>query len=163
MTAQIVHARIDYRLIHGQVITKWLKQCGADRIIIIDDNLSKDKFMGQIYKMAAPTGIQVDIVSVAQAKNLWLPNKTVKGRIFLLFKSIEMAIAAIGDGLRLNSLQLGGYEQKDDRKNVHYGIYMSTSDGEKLKGIAETGVRIYFQTIPGEEIEELDKILKKLN
>lgn len=57
MAAEIVHARIDYRLIHGQVITKWLKQCGANRIIIIDDGLSKDTFLGQVYKMAAPTEI----------------------------------------------------------------------------------------------------------
>ena len=77
MAAEIVHARIDYRLIHGQVITKWLKQCGANRIIIIDDGLSKDTFLGQVYKMAAPTSIQVDIVSVKQAANLWAPNKKI--------------------------------------------------------------------------------------
>ena len=88
MAAEIVHARIDYRLIHGQVITKWLKQCGANRIIIIDDTLSKDAFLGQVYKMAAPTGVQVDIVSVKQAANLWAPNKTVKGQIFILFQLI---------------------------------------------------------------------------
>lgn len=33
----IVHARIDYRLIHGQVITKWLKRSDANKIIVIDD------------------------------------------------------------------------------------------------------------------------------
>lgn len=72
MSANIVHARVDYRLIHGQVITKWLKQCDAKRIVIIDDKLSKDEFLGSVYKMAAPTGIKVDIISVDEAQRRWL-------------------------------------------------------------------------------------------
>ena len=39
--AKISLIRADFRLIHGQVITKWLKQSNANRIIIIDDALSK--------------------------------------------------------------------------------------------------------------------------
>lgn len=163
MAAEIVHARIDYRLIHGQVITKWLKQCGANRIIIIDDCLSKDTFLGQVYKMAAPTGIQVDIVSVKQAANLWAPNKTVKGQIFILFKSVEMAKEAIDAGLNLSELQIGGLENTESRKVVHVGISMDKDDGEKLKSIQNKGTRVYFQTIPGEEIEELDEILRKVD
>ena len=163
MAAEIVHARIDYRLIHGQVITKWLKQCGANRIIIIDDGLSKDTFLGQVYKMAAPTGIQVDIVSVKQAANLWAPNKTVKAQIFILFKSVEMAKEAIDAGLNLSELQIGGLENTASRKVVHVGISMDKDDGEKLKSIQNKGTRVYFQTIPGEEIEELDEILRKVD
>lgn len=163
MAAEIVHARIDYRLIHGQVITKWLKQCGANRIIIIDDGLSKDTFLGQVYKMAAPTGVQVDIVSVKQAANLWASNKTVKGQIFILFKSVEMAKEAIDAGLNLSELQIGGLENTASRKVVHVGISMDKDDGEKLKSIQNKGTRVYFQTIPGEEIEELDQILRKLD
>ncbi len=162
MAAEIVHARIDYRLIHGQVITKWLKQCGANRIIIIDDALSKDAFLGQVYKMAAPTGVQVDIVSVKQAANLWASNKTVRGQIFILFKSVNMAKEAIDAGLKLSELQIGGLENTATRKVVHVGISMDKEDGEKLKVIQDGGTRVYFQTIPGEEIEELDEILKKL-
>ena len=163
MAAEIVHARIDYRLIHGQVITKWLKQCGANRIIIIDDALAKDAFLGQVYKMAAPTGVQVDIVSVKQAANLWAPDKTVKGQIFILFKSVAMAKAAMDAGLKLTELQIGGLENTANRKVVHVGISMDKEDGETLLSMQKQGTRIYFQTIPGEEIEELDDILKKLD
>ncbi|HAH3645786.1 TPA: PTS sugar transporter subunit IIB [Escherichia coli] len=54
----IVHARIDYRLIHGQVITKWLKRSDANKIIVIDDPLSRDPFLAEVYKMAAPSGVE---------------------------------------------------------------------------------------------------------
>lgn len=40
----IVLARIDDRLIHGQVMTSWLNYTGANRIIIIDDETANDTF-----------------------------------------------------------------------------------------------------------------------
>ena len=43
--ANISLIRIDSRLIHGQVITKWVKIAKANRIIIIDDELAQDDFM----------------------------------------------------------------------------------------------------------------------
>lgn len=41
--------RIDFRLMHGQVITGWLKQVSADTILIVDDQLAADKFMAQVF------------------------------------------------------------------------------------------------------------------
>ena len=40
---------------------------------------------------------------------------------------------------------------------------MDKEDGEKLKVIQDGGTRVFFQTIPGEEVEELDEILKKIH
>ena len=37
--------RVDSRLIHGQVITKWLNYSKANVIVVVDDELSKDSFM----------------------------------------------------------------------------------------------------------------------
>ena len=38
----IVLCRIDDRLIHGQVVTAWVKQTEGNRIVIIDEALVKD-------------------------------------------------------------------------------------------------------------------------
>ena len=38
--AEIQVIRADFRLIHGQVITKWIRQTPANKILIIDDVLS---------------------------------------------------------------------------------------------------------------------------
>lgn len=54
--AKIKLVRIDSRLIHGQVITKWIPITAAKQVIIIDDDLSQDEFMGDIYASAAPRG-----------------------------------------------------------------------------------------------------------
>lgn len=159
----IVHARIDYRLIHGQVITKWLKQCGARRIVIIDDKLSQDGFLAPIYKMAAPSGIGVDIISVDKAREQW-ESGLFGGQmpVLLLFKNADMAKKAVQAGVSFKSLQVGGLENKPGRKIVHNQISLDGPDAEKLASIEAAGIRVYFQTIPGEEPESLSKVTKKL-
>ncbi len=43
--ANIVLCRIDSRLIHGQVVTKWVGQSQANRIAVVSDELDSDPFM----------------------------------------------------------------------------------------------------------------------
>lgn len=65
--AEVQIARIDYRLIHGQVVTKWMKAYPAKRIVIVDSELAQDDFMADIYMMAAPAGTKVDVVETERA------------------------------------------------------------------------------------------------
>ena len=41
---EIVLARIDDRLIHGQVMTAWLQFTGGNHIVIVDDATAGDEF-----------------------------------------------------------------------------------------------------------------------
>lgn len=59
--AEIKLFRIDSRLIHGQIITKWLKVTQADKIVVVDEMLAADDFMKEVYVAAVPKGISVDI------------------------------------------------------------------------------------------------------
>ena len=49
----ILLARVDDRLIHGQVMTAWLKRYPAKQVIIVDDGVAKDDFMASVLQMAA--------------------------------------------------------------------------------------------------------------
>ena len=52
----ILVARVDDRLIHGQVMTAWIKSYPINHILIVDDELSKNQLMLNIYKAAMPAG-----------------------------------------------------------------------------------------------------------
>lgn len=158
----IVHARIDYRLIHGQVITRWLKLSNANHIIIIDDALKKDPFLGMVYTMAAPEGVTVKIVSVEDAESQWNQNRFYSGKVLLLFKSVDSALESVRKGLKLSSLQVGGLENKPGRKLVHNQITLDRADYEKLREIEQKEIEVYFQTVPEEAPASLGKVEKKL-
>lgn len=63
----ITLARIDDRLIHGQVTTVWSKKSKADRIIIVDADVYQDDIRKTLLKQACPPGMKVNIVNVAKA------------------------------------------------------------------------------------------------
>ena len=46
--AKIELARVDFRLIHGQIITRWRKVIAINKIIVIDDILAADEFMTKV-------------------------------------------------------------------------------------------------------------------
>ena len=49
-------SRIDDRLIHGQVATVWAKEAGAERIIVVSDEVANDDVRKILVKQAAPPG-----------------------------------------------------------------------------------------------------------
>ena len=42
----------DSRLIHGQVMTKWVNQSQANKIVVVSDELAADEFMREIYLLS---------------------------------------------------------------------------------------------------------------
>lgn len=160
--AQIVFTRIDFRLIHGQVITRWLKQTNADRILVIDNKLSKDPFMSQVYVMAAPPGVQVEMISIEDAVAGWEKDQLGKGKLLVLFKTVKTALHAVEKGFPLKKLQVGGLGAGPGRKVVHNQITLDQKDADALAAIEEQGIEVIFQTVPEETPATLEKILKKL-
>ncbi len=49
--ADIRLVRVDFRLMHGQVIAAWMNQVDGNAIMIINDQLAGDSFMKNVYKM----------------------------------------------------------------------------------------------------------------
>ncbi len=48
-------ARVDERLIHGQVMMTLSQKSGVNSIFVVDEVVAKDKFMRELYKNAGST------------------------------------------------------------------------------------------------------------
>ena len=53
----IVLARIDNRLIHGQVATQWNSYVGGNLILVANDEVASNKMRQNLMDMAAPAGV----------------------------------------------------------------------------------------------------------
>lgn len=94
--------RVDSRLIHGQVITKWLNYSKANVIVVVNDELSKDSFMADIYTASAPTGIDVLILSVDDFMNS-IENNNFEGKtLLILTKDVETVFDLYKKDLKLS-------------------------------------------------------------
>ena len=160
---KVTFARVDHRLIHGQVITKWSKIAAAQKIVIVDDVLGQDSFMVDIYKMAAPSGIEVDIMGAELAGTAFSQDALGDKNIFMLFKSIQMARKAFDAGLKLEALQLGCVPAEAGRKIVFQAVALNDQDVEDITHLHDAGVEITLQVVPEEAGMTFDEAIKKYN
>lgn len=157
--ANIKVARIDFRLIHGQVITKWIKYYPVDMIVIVDDMLASDEFMAEIYKMAVPKGVKFKVIpanGAAEALN------AIDATVFLLFKDIDTCIKVIESGVDLDFLVVGGVPGGPGRKYISDGINLLPEEYAKLEGIQDKVAEIIFKGIPEESGLSMEKAKEKL-
>ena len=64
--------RLDYRLLHGQVVFSWTGHVGAQRIIVVDDDAANDEMKKSALLLSKPAGVRVNIFTVDKATTaLW--------------------------------------------------------------------------------------------
>ena len=161
--AEITLARVDHRLIHGQVVTKWMKIALANKIIIIDNYLAQESFMVEVYKMAAPAGVEVDIYSVDKAVEEFNKNKFGNGNVFLLFKNVDMAYKTFKAGVDYKKLQLGGIPSRNGKKMVFTAVSLDQTEVEQLTEMKNAEYHINLHIVPEESSMSLDDAIKKFN
>ena len=97
---QYVLARVDSRLLHGQVATTWTKTTNPTRIIVVSDSVAKDELRKNLIKEAAPSGVKAHVVPIDQMIKLAKDDKHFGGqRALLLFETPEDALRAIEGGV----------------------------------------------------------------
>ena len=150
--------RVDYRMVHGQIVAKWSKFRPVDRLILADDSLVDDPFMGDIYRMAVPDR-EVDIVKLGDVQTaIDRKNDTV----LLIFKDVASAYTVYKNGLQLPELNVGAVQNSAQRKAVVQGVALSVEEYEKLSEMKAEGVNVFLQPIPENDPVSLGSIEKKL-
>lgn len=157
----IVLTRIDSRLIHGQVMTKWVNQVRANKIVVVSDELANDEFMRSIYLMSAPAGIDVLCLTEAQAVEQYKADVFGDGNVLLLLPSVAALKNIYDAGIEVSSIQVGGLGGGPERKVVFQNITLDDADANALGELADKGVDIVFQTIPEDAPQGIEAILKK--
>lgn len=156
---KIVLIRVDSRLIHGQVVTKWLQQSNASEILVVSDELEKDEFLQTIYVMAAPPNIKVTIKGTETVLKYW--ESIVDGNIMLLVPDLETLEIVHKLGLIDNEVQIGGLGGGEGKKNVIKNLNLSEKDTDIIKNLIEQNIKIVFQAIPEENPINLKNLIIK--
>lgn len=162
MLEGIKFIRIDYRLIHGQVITKWSHLVPIKQIVIVNDELANDDFMADIYAMAAPQGMEVKVFTKTDFVKDAKSGVYDSGSTFLLFKSIEDCEVVVSEGVNFSQVQIGGLGSGNGRTSVVKGISVDSNDIAKLESIASKGAEVTFQVTPEEKKVTLSQAKKKV-
>ncbi len=159
--AEIKMARVDFRLIHGQIVVSWCRALGVNKIVIIDNIVAGDEFMLSVYASAVPAGVIVKAYDEEKALRLWFKNRFGDDKkVLVLFKDLGTCCRLIKAGLDLKQVQLGGVPQTPDRKMVKRAVFLGPKEMRYLKELHDMGVEITAQLIPEDSKFGYDDIVR---
>ncbi|MBB5183329.1 PTS system mannose/fructose/N-acetylgalactosamine-transporter subunit IIB [Catenisphaera adipataccumulans] len=156
--SKIVLARIDDRLIHGQVMTAWVSYVGGKEILIVDDKVAKDPFLSAVIGGAAPKNLTVKTFTVDQAAD-YLSSSKDDTETILLAKGPETYLSLLEKGVPIKEINLGGMGSKQGRKKLYKNIAVSDAERKVFQSLMDQGVHVYIQVVPNMESVELKKVI----
>lgn len=160
--SEITLARIDDRLVHGQVMQVWTKGKGTNTAYVIDDATANDEFMKEIYESTQSTGgLKIKVYSAQGLVDRWNEDQFADDKVALIFKSLAYAKVAVDGGVPIKQLNVGGIAIKPGSTKVIESVGLTDDDAEIAKYIGDKGVEVYFQKIPSSENVSLASALAK--
>lgn len=145
--------RIDDRLIHGQVMTAWMKTLPAQEIIVVDDRVAKDEFMLFVLQNAAPKGVKVVALSEEEAvKRL---QEGLKVPSYILAKSPVSLKRLVEAGIDIKAVNIGGMGMRQGRTVIYKNVSADEEERACIREFLEKGIDVAIQIIPSEKRFEL--------
>ncbi|MDR0615371.1 MAG: PTS sugar transporter subunit IIB [Synergistaceae bacterium] len=157
---EIANIRIDERLIHGQVAISWTHTVGANRIVIVDDEIVKDELQKPLLKMACPAGVKLSILSVPTAINNLVSQKYDNDRIFLVVKRPQVLVSLWEGGFRFNAVNVGNMSGKENAVQIKKAVCVTPEDIAAFRTLHANGVRLTAQMVPNDEELKLMELIK---
>ncbi len=151
----IVHARVDERLIHGQVAMVWTNTVGASRIVVVNDDVLKDDMALVGLKMAKPAGVKLSIMTVNRAVERLKENAYSGDRIFVITKNIADMAELIRRGVEIDRVNVGNVAKREGSRNIKKSVNLTEQDIADIQEMIRGGHSVTAQMIPNESDQSI--------
>ena len=133
----IIFARVDDRLIHGQIVQAWLPELNVDEILIPCTKGKESCLNRGLLRLSLPYEYELTIVNSYDCPRYSAQSKR---RIFLLMSSLQEFTDLIEDGLQIKSLNIGGMHFKEGAQKLDENVFLDDKDKHFLKLIRDLGI-----------------------
>lgn len=155
-------ARIDDRLIHGQVVTRWTKETNVKRIIVVSDEVAIDTVRKTLLIQVAPPGVTAHVVDVAKAIRVYDNPKYANDRVMLLFTNPTDVLRLVEGGVEITSVNIGGMAFQKGKIQVNNAVSVHEKDIEVFKKLNERGIELEVRKVSSDTRLKLMDLIKKL-
>lgn len=146
--------RVDDRLIHGQVVIAWGERLHPQRIVVADDATAANSWECELLASAAP-GIEVRVLTVAEAAAGHAAEAERAGGAFLLMRDLSTALQLVNLGARIPVLTLGGLHYAAGKDKISDYVYLDEADRQAARALIARGVRLEVQDVPASRPQPL--------
>lgn len=153
----ITIARIDERLIHGQVSYAWTTAYKSEAVMAVDSAAARDQMQVSLLKMACPTGLKCFVADEERAVGLLA--KYERRKIFVVAKHPDAYLRMVELGAHIEQINVGGIYFQEGRRQVSRTVYVDDHMIETFEALAAKGVRLEVRTHPRDTAEDLMALL----
>ena len=157
---KIVLARIDDRLIHGQVATIWTKVTGCERIIVCDDEVAGDSIRKTLLTQVAPPGIKASVVDVDKAIRAYKNPKYEGVKALLLFTNPMSVLRMVENGVNITSVNIGGMSFKEGKTQLTQAVSVNEEDKKAFEALHAKGSEREIRKVDSDTKVDLMSVLK---
>jgi len=145
----VVLARIDDRLIHGQVTVGWATHLKPHRILLANNEIAADEWQCAVYASSVSPDMQVSILSLAEAAAFLLNPDHDDEQIILLTGSASEMAGLVGMGVALTQVNVGGLHFGPGKKELLPFVYLGRLDFNPLRQLLQREITLSAQQVPG--------------
>ncbi|MDR2748505.1 MAG: PTS sugar transporter subunit IIB [Bifidobacteriaceae bacterium] len=164
----IKHVRIDSRLLHGQVAIAWTKAVRPDRIVIVSDDVSKDKLRKEFMKQAAPPGVKVNVIPISKFAQVYPDARFKDTKSLLLFEKPEDIESAILETekqtkqkVSLPEINVGTMAHADGKTMITKSVSVDKNDIASIDNLVNMGYEFELRQVPTDTKGDLVKLIKE--
>lgn len=154
-------ARIDDRLIHGQVATTWSRYSKIQRILVVSDEVAKSELRKFLLKQAAPPEIKSNVMTVKKLLSV-SDHVLLQGvRVMLLFTNPIDVAQLVKAGLKIQSVNIGGMKFTEGKKMITNFISVDDEDIQAFRYLHRKGIELEIRKVPSDRKVDLVEVLKQ--
>lgn len=141
-------ARIDDRLIHGQVAYGWGRALQPSFYLVVSDALRADPMRAEVCLCGVPDDARGRVVSVAEALTSAVQGEIDRERTILLMPGTDEALRLLEGGFPMAELNVGGLHHAPGKREVLPYVFLDDADRDRLRAIAARGVSVAARDLP---------------
>lgn len=157
---KFVLARIDTRLLHGQVATSWTKATNPDRIIVVSDAVAKDELRKKLIEQAAPPGVRAHVIPLAKLVEVSKDPRFGGTKALLLFETPQEALSVIEQGVEIEELNVGSMAHSVGKKQINSALAVDENDIKTYERLRELGVKLDVRKVVNDSPVDLFKLIQ---
>ena len=154
-------ARVDSRLLHGQVATAWSKDIKPTRIIVVSDEVSKDELRKSLITQAAPPGVKANVIPISKMIEIWKDPRFGKTRALLLFENPHDVLRVMDGGVELEEVNIGSMAHSEGKVMINNVLSVDEADVKALQALKDKGVKFDVRKVPSDQRKNMLELLKK--
>jgi len=156
-------ARIDDRLIHGQVATRWTKETNVSRIIVVSDEVAKDHVRKTLLTQVAPPGVTAHVVDVDKMVRVWNNPKYGRDRVMLLFTNPTDVLRVVEQGVDIKSVNIGGMAFRQGKTQVNNAVSIDDNDIAAFRKLNERNIELEVRKVSSDQKLKMMDLIAKVN